>query len=72
MAAQPVMTAEDWLERMRVAAPPAQDDVTILWDGRRLDSRDSVLAWLAEIEAKRTEVAATGARPMEPVDGPVA
>jgi hypothetical protein len=43
---------------MRQAAPPTDDDVSILWDGRRLDSRDAVMAWLAEIEAKRTEGAA--------------
>ena len=57
MAAQPVMTAEEWFERIRHAAPPTSDDVTILWDGRRLDSREAVLEWLAEVEAKRSEEA---------------
>jgi len=58
MAAQPVMTAEEWFEGMRHAAPPTRDDVTILWDGRRLDSREAVMEWLAEIEVKRAQEAA--------------
>jgi hypothetical protein len=61
MAAQPVMTAEEWFEGMRNAGPPTVDDVTILWDGRRLDSREAVLEWLAEVEAKRAEEAAAAA-----------
>jgi hypothetical protein len=60
MAAQPVMTAEEWFERMRHAAPPTADDVTILWDGRRLDSREAVLQWVAEVEVERAEEAAAG------------
>ncbi len=58
VAAQPVMTAEEWLEGMRHARPPTSDDVTILWDGRRLDSREAVMEWLAEVEVKRAEEAA--------------
>ena len=58
MAAQPVMTAEEWFEGMRHAAPPTPDDVTILWDGRRLDSREVVMEWLAEIEVKCVQEAA--------------
>ena len=61
MSAQPVMTAEELIERVRQAAPPTPDDVTILWDGRRLDSREAVMEWLAEVEAKRAEEAAAGA-----------
>ena len=60
MTAQPVMTAEEWFERMSHAAPPTADDVTILWDGRRLDSREAVLEWVAEVEVKRAEEAAAG------------
>jgi hypothetical protein len=52
------MTAEELFERVRHAAPPTPDDVTILWDGRRLDSRAAVMAWLAEVEVKRAEEAA--------------
>jgi hypothetical protein len=58
MAAQPVMTAEEWFEGMRHAEPPTDDDVTILWDGRRLDSREAVMEWLAEVEAKRAQESA--------------
>jgi hypothetical protein len=47
-------------ERVRHAAAPTADDVTVLWDGRRLDSREAVLKWVAEVEAKRAEEAATG------------
>jgi hypothetical protein len=61
MAAQPVMTAEEWFQGMRHAEPPTDDDVTILWDGRRLDSREAVMEWLAEVEAKRAEEAAAAA-----------
>jgi hypothetical protein len=57
MAAQPVMTAEELVERVRHAPPPTEDDVTILWDGRRLDSREAALEWLAEVAAKRAEEA---------------
>jgi hypothetical protein len=55
MAAQPVMTAEEWLRRMKDATPVTDDDVSILWDGTRLDSREAVMEWLAEVEAKRVE-----------------
>ncbi|HEY1651300.1 MAG TPA: hypothetical protein VGG09_05410 [Acidimicrobiales bacterium] len=60
MTAQPVMTAEEWFKGMQDAEPPTPDDVTILWDGRRLDSREAVMEWLAEVEAKRAEASATG------------
>jgi hypothetical protein len=58
MAAEPVMSAEELFERVRHAPPPTDDDVTILWDGRRLDSKEKVLEWLAEVEAVRAEEAA--------------
>lgn len=61
MAAQPVMTAEEWFEGMRHARRSTADDVTILWDGRRLDSREAVMEWLAEVEAKRAEEVGVGA-----------
>lgn len=53
MAAQPVMTAEELAEARRHASPPSADDVTILRDGRRIDSRESAMAWLAELAAAR-------------------
>lgn len=58
MAAQPVMTADEWFEGMRHARPPSADDVTITWDGRRLDSREAVMDWLAEVATRRAEEAA--------------
>ena len=36
---------------MHSAEPPTEDDVTELLDGRRLESRESVEAWLKEVEA---------------------
>jgi hypothetical protein len=62
MAAQPVMTAEEWFEAVRHAGRPTADDVTILWDGRRLDSREAVMEWLAEVEAKRASRRRRGRR----------
>jgi hypothetical protein len=56
-------TAEEVIERMRHAAPPTPDDVSILWDGRRLDSREAVMEWLAEVQAKRAEEAAAAHAP---------
>jgi len=38
---------------MRNAPPPTADDVTILADGRRLDSAEKVRAWVDEINAER-------------------
>jgi hypothetical protein len=61
MAAQPILTAEQLIERVRNAGPLTPDDVTILWDGRRLDSREAVKEWLVEVEAARAEGAAAGA-----------
>jgi hypothetical protein len=55
MAAQSVLTAEEWFEGMRHARPSSGDDVTVLWDGRRLDSREAVMEWLAEVAARRAE-----------------
>ena len=59
MAVDPVVTAEELIERVRDAPPPS-DDVSILPDGRRLDSREAVLTWLAEVDAKRRQEHRTG------------
>jgi hypothetical protein len=59
MAAQPVLSAEELAEGLRNAPPATADDVTILPDGRRIDSRERALAWLAELAAARE---AAGAR----------
>jgi hypothetical protein len=47
------LTAEELAEALRHAAPPSPDDVTILEDGRRIDSREAALAWLEELAAER-------------------
>ena len=47
------MSAEKLAEAVRHAAPATADDVTILPDGRHIDSRESALAWLAELAAAR-------------------
>lgn len=47
------MTAEELVERMRDAHPPTADDVPVTFDGRRLDSPESVGAWLADLAARR-------------------
>ena len=47
------LSSEEFLERLRNAGPPTPDDVSITLDGRRLDSKEAVLQWLAEVEADR-------------------
>ena len=60
MAAQPVMTAEELIERMGHAGPPTADDVPVTVDGRRLDSPEAVKAWLADLAARRATAGADG------------
>lgn len=36
-----VKTVGELAERMRSARPPSEDDVTILLDGRRIDSKEA-------------------------------
>jgi hypothetical protein len=55
MALSPVTSLEDFAERMKGAMPPTNDDVTILLDGRRLDSREAVMKWVAEMNAIRRQ-----------------
>lgn len=42
---------------MRAAGPPTADDVSVTNDGRRLDSLEAVLEWLAELEVRRSGLA---------------
>lgn len=35
------------------APPSTPDDVIVLMDGRRLDTKEKVLGWLAELEVDR-------------------
>jgi hypothetical protein len=52
--ASPVLTFEELAEAVRNAPAPTADDVSITWDGRRLDSREKVVAFLAELDAARS------------------
>ncbi len=56
-----VKTVGELAERMRSAKPPTEDDVTILLDGRRIDSKEAAERWLGEIDAIRTSRAASDA-----------
>jgi hypothetical protein len=47
--------ADRFQAKMRAAGPRTADDVSITKDGRRLDSRQSVFTWLAELEAEALE-----------------
>lgn len=47
------LSAEEFAERVAQAAPSTADDVSITRDGRRLDTKEAVVAWLAEVEADR-------------------
>jgi len=46
-------TFEQLRKDLASAPPSTPDDVIVLIDGRRLDTKDKVLAWLAEIESDR-------------------
>lgn len=47
------LSGEEFVARVRAAGPSTADDVSITRDGRRLDSKEAFLAWLAEVEADR-------------------
>lgn len=46
-------TVEEWESSLRDAPSPTTDDVTVTADGRRLDSKEKVLDWLADLGALR-------------------
>ena len=46
----PLVSGDEFVARLRTARPSTPDDVTITFDGRRLDSKEAILAWLAEVE----------------------
>jgi hypothetical protein len=54
-------SVEELAERMRSAGPPTEDDVTVLRDGRRIDSREAAEVWLVELDAIRAAEAANQA-----------
>ncbi len=47
------LSGDEFVARVPAAAPATADDVSITLEGRRLDSKEAVLAWLAEVEAER-------------------
>ena len=49
---RPIMTGDEWAVA-DIDRPPTSDDVTVTLDGRRIDSKEKAIAWLAEIEADR-------------------
>lgn len=53
MGPQPVLNVEQLAEAARAAQPRTADDVSITWDGRRLNSREKVLEFLAQLESER-------------------
>ncbi len=50
---RPVLNLAELAESVRSAPRRSADDVSITLDGRRLDSKEKVLAFLAEVEADR-------------------
>ncbi|HPB45214.1 MAG TPA: hypothetical protein PLP95_05100 [Microthrixaceae bacterium] len=47
-----VLTREEFNEMLRDAPPPTSDDVSITSDGRRLDSKEAVIAFFTQLEAE--------------------
>lgn len=52
-----VLTAEEFNEMLRDAPPPTLDDVSITTDGRRLDTKEAVIAFFAELDAETAAAA---------------
>ena len=53
MSVKPVANLEQVAEELKGAPPATGDDVPEDLQGRRLDSPEKVLAWLAEVNAAR-------------------
>ena len=49
------MTGKEFNDLLRDAPPPTADDVSITSDGRRLDTKEKVLAFCAELTAERAK-----------------
>jgi hypothetical protein len=52
-SAEPVLTFEELAEAVKHAPPPTDDDVSITWDRRVINTKEKLLAWLKEIDAER-------------------
>jgi len=48
---EPVLTFEELAEAVKHAPPPTDDDVSITWDGRVINTKEKLLAVLREVEA---------------------
>ncbi len=46
-------TIDEWEERLVDGLPPTPDDQSRTWDGRVLDTKEKVLAFLAELDEDR-------------------
>ncbi|MHB8220965.1 MAG: hypothetical protein ACYDHU_11700 [Acidimicrobiales bacterium] len=58
--AELVLTGEEWVAAMNAnMRPPTPTDVTITWDGRAINTKEKLLAVLAEIDANQ-EAGITG------------
>jgi len=51
--AEPILTFEELAEAVKHAPPPTDDDVSITWDGRVINTKEKLLAFLKEIDAER-------------------
>ena len=50
-----VRTAEQWVAWAKELPPPTDTEVTVLADGRRLDTPEKVRAWCDEFAAERSD-----------------
>jgi len=48
---EPVLTFEELTEAVKHAPPPTDDDVSITWDGRAINTKEKLLAVLREVDA---------------------
>ena len=54
--AKPARSFDEWVaEAGKISREPTADDVSITLDGTRLDSKDKVLAFLADLEVERRD-----------------
>jgi hypothetical protein len=53
---KPARSFDEWVEEAgKISREPTPDDVSITLDGTRLDSKDKVLAFLADLEVERRD-----------------
>jgi hypothetical protein len=45
-----ILTFAELAEAVRHAPPPTDDDVTVTWDGRAINTKEKLLAWLKEVD----------------------